>query len=207
MKTLDIYALGMAAVVVSFLGFVVENLWLCVEKGYMDNRNMFFPFLIGYGIAMILIFLLFGTPKKLWFLGKASLIKSRIAKWIVYFIGVLVCICVGEILLGKTVEKTCHFYWWDYSDIPFHITRYTSIPTSILFSAGVTVFMDVCLEPLYNYFHAFDAGRLKMIVLAFAVLLIFDFAYNAYKMYQVQGMVRRWRLDTTGSRIYKRLHV
>lgn len=41
------------AVLVSFLGFVVEDGWLALTKGYIDNRNMHLPFLFGYGIAMV----------------------------------------------------------------------------------------------------------------------------------------------------------
>ena len=44
----DVMALGMIVSVVSFLGFVVENIWLAAIKGYMDNRGVRFPFLIGY---------------------------------------------------------------------------------------------------------------------------------------------------------------
>lgn len=32
------------AVLVSFLGFVVEDGWLALTKGYIDNRNMHLPF-------------------------------------------------------------------------------------------------------------------------------------------------------------------
>lgn len=45
------YQLGIMAAVVSFLGFVVENIWLAMTKGYINNRNMNAPFLQGYGLA------------------------------------------------------------------------------------------------------------------------------------------------------------
>ena len=44
----SICALCMNIAFISFLGFCVENLWLAITKGYMDNRNMLFPFLFGY---------------------------------------------------------------------------------------------------------------------------------------------------------------
>jgi hypothetical protein len=31
---------------VSFLGFCLENIWLLLRKGYVDNRNMSLPFLL-----------------------------------------------------------------------------------------------------------------------------------------------------------------
>ncbi len=206
MKTINIWALCMTAVFVSFLGFVVENLWLAIAKGYMDNRNMCFPFLIGYGIAMLLVLGVLGTPKRPCLFGKRILVKSRMVRILFYFAGAMLCVCIGEILLGKLVEHTCHFYWWDYSKIPLHITRYTSIPTSAMFSAAITVFMDVVLKPLYHSFQRWNGGVLKVVVIAVVLLMAGDFLYNAYKMYKRQGMVRRWRIDTTAGFLYKRLH-
>lgn len=206
MKTFDILALCMVAVVVSFLGFLVENVWLALTQGYMDNRNMYLPFLLGYGVAILLIFFLFRTPEQLWFLGRTVLTQSRLMRLWLYFAGVMLCVCTGEILLGKLVEKTCHFYWWDYTRIPLHITRYTSVPTSISYSAAITVFMDRFFEPLHDCFLEWDRDSLMFAVTVMGLLLVGDFACNAVKMYKTRGMVRRWRIDMTGSRVYKRLH-
>ena len=46
----DIYSLGIMVAVISFLGFCLENLWLAATKGFIDNRNMHLPFLMGYGV-------------------------------------------------------------------------------------------------------------------------------------------------------------
>ena len=45
--TYSIPCIILMATVVSFLGFVVENVWLAFTKGYIDNRNMALPFLLG----------------------------------------------------------------------------------------------------------------------------------------------------------------
>ena len=80
MKTTEIAALFMLIAVVSFLGFVVENIWLWGTKGYIDNRNMCLPFLIGYGLAIVAIHALFGTPSQLILLGKRLGIRNKIVK-------------------------------------------------------------------------------------------------------------------------------
>lgn len=206
MKLTNIFALCMVMAIVSFLGFVVENVWLSVTKGYMDNRNMCFPFLFGYGIAMLLILFILGTPKKLWLLGKTIWIQNKIIRVLFYFIGVMICICVGEVLLGTFVEKVCHFCWWDYSKLPLHITQYTSIPTSMMFASMVTLFMGHCLEPLYYFFLKWDYDVLRTTAIVLTGIMVGDFLYNAYLMYKKKGMVRRWRIDTTGSRLYKKIH-
>ncbi|MBQ5673991.1 MAG: putative ABC transporter permease [Lachnospiraceae bacterium] len=206
MKLTNLFALCMVMIIVSMLGFWVENIWLAMTKGYMDNRNMCFPFLIGYGIAMLLILLIIGTPKKMWILGKTLWIQNKMLRILVYFLAVMLCICVGEVLLGTFVEKVCHFCWWDYSRLPLHITQYTSIPTSMMFASMVTLFMQHCLEPLFHFFVKWDYDVLRTVTIVLMGIMIGDFLYNAHLMYKTRGMVRRWKVDMSGNRVYKRLH-
>lgn len=192
---MDIWALCMTAIIVSFMGFAVENLWLCLTKGYMDNRNMCLPFLIGYGMAMFGLLMLLGTPQNPCFLGKPILPEYTRLHRPIYFMGAMLCVCAGEIALGTFVERTCHFYWWNYSKIPLHITRYTSMPTSTLFACAITIFMEHVLEPLYGYFLSWNAQSLRTAAAVLMLLLTGDFLYNACLMYKRQGMVWRWRID------------
>lgn len=194
MEIVNFMALGMVVSVVSFLGFVVENIWLAVTKGYIDNRGMCFPFLIGYGIAVVLIYIILGTPDRLRFFRKSIRVQSRIIRLFLYFVGVMICVCIGEILLGIFVEKTCHFYWWDYSWIPLHITRYTSIPTSIIFSLLITIFMKVFFIPIYRFFQKCNFCVLCILTVLLLTLMTGDFIYNACKMYSMRGMVKRWKI-------------
>lgn len=194
MEIVNVMALGMIVSVVSFLGFAVENMWLAMTKGYIDNRNMCFPFMIGYGAAILLIYIIFGMPEKLWFLGKAIKVQNRIIRLLIYFAEVMLCVCIGEILLGTFVEKMCHFYWWDYSQIPLHITRYTSIPTSMMFSLLITVFMEVFFGPLYSFFQKCNFSVLCIVTVSLLTLMAGDFIYNACRLYRNQGMVRRWKI-------------
>ncbi len=200
MKTEDVYSLFMIVAVISFLGFVVENVWMAITKGYIDNRNMIFPFLIGYGIAVVLIYFILGTPKKLWFLGKNLAIKSKVSKIVTYFVGVVICICIGEILLGKFVEKVCHFSWWDYTRLPLHITKYTSIPTSVGFAILITAFMYFCFEPLYYFFRDWNNSVLKVVAPTVMIVMVGDFLYNGYLMYKNKGMVPRWKIGVRKAR-------
>ncbi len=193
MRTVNILALFMMIALISFLGFVVENLWLFLTKGYMDNRNMIFPFLIGYGLAVITIYLLFGTPERICILGKVLNMKSGILSYGMYFLIVMVCISVGEIALGTIVEKTCHFYWWDYSKLPLHITRYTCILTSAAFTTFIVLFMGKAFIPIYNWFLSWDKTVLSIVSIVLMLIMVVDFAYSVYYMCTKKGMQRRWR--------------
>lgn len=207
MRTTDILALCMVVCIISFLGFAVENIWLAATKGYMDNRNMRFPFLLGYGIAILAIYAVLGTPRKVWLLGRIIGIKTKTARLIYYFTGSMLCVSLGEILLGKFVEKVCHFYWWDYTKLPMHITRYTSMPTSFMFSCLIILFMDKAFLPLFYCAQRWNPTFLRVTAVPLMVLMVGDFLYSGFQMYKEKGPVHIWRIDTTGSLLYRKVHV
>lgn len=142
------YQLGIMAAVVSFLGFVVENIWLAMTKGYINNRNMNAPFLLGYGLLILFMYAVFGTPAALRMFAKE---KVRWKRYLVYFLCSFAVVCVGEIVLGIVVEALCHIEYWNYSNIPMHITKYTSIPTSTAFAAMITILMGNVFPVLMDW--------------------------------------------------------
>ena len=206
MKTAEIFALCMIITIVSFLGFAVENIWLAITKGFIDNRNMCLPFLIGYGLAIVAIYLMFGTPAELIFFGKKLPVKSAFVRTLIYFLAVMVCVSVGEILLGTLVEKTCHLYWWDYTRLPLHITRYTSIPTSIAFSLLITTFMRLFFQPLMDWFLQMDLDTLRVTSMTFMTLMTVDFLFNAVRIFKEKKLTPIWKINTTRTLGYRLLH-
>lgn len=166
----------MMILVVSFLGYLTENLWLALTKGVIDNRNMRLPFLLGYGLLMMSVYYLFDLPKNI----ITYLIKA----------GVLVMVC--ELILGLLVEKICHFEWWNYSWLPLHITKYTSIPTTILFACIITFFMDQLFCPLMTYFETMAAEGLLYGAPVLLFLLVFDMIHSFHVMYHKQSLYVIW---------------
>ncbi len=59
---MSIEYLGLLIALILFMGFWVENIWIAVTKGYIDNRNFRLPFLLGYGLFVVGFALCFGTP-------------------------------------------------------------------------------------------------------------------------------------------------
>ena len=49
----SISAYAVMLTLVSFLGFLIENTWIVLTEGFVDNRNMNAPFLIGYGDSAV----------------------------------------------------------------------------------------------------------------------------------------------------------
>lgn len=157
----NIYALGIMVAVVSFLGFVVENVWLAMTKGYINNRNMNAPFLLGYGLLIAALF----------------------------------AVCISEIVLGEVVEKLCGFEYWNYENIPLHITKYTSIPTSIAFAAIITFFMGVCFEPLMALILQMDVRWMKILSVVFMTVMGIDFIASFRMMIKRKDYYLKWKIS------------
>lgn len=191
----DVYHLMIMVVIASFLGFIVENVWLAITKGYIDNRNMCLPFLLGYGIAILLLFIILGTPQSSNLFNRLSFLDTPFKRVSLYFICAFFFVCVAEISLGTLVEKTCHIILWNYSRFTLHITKYTSIPTSNGFALIITFFMDKCFNPIMELISKIDYETSKTVGVVLLGLMIFDFSINALKMYKSKSLNTIWKIE------------
>jgi uncharacterized membrane protein len=181
-------------IIVSFLGFVVENVWLAFTKGYIDNRNMSLPFLLGYGVAIIGMYISLGTPQNSKTLDRLPFLDTQIKRTVFYFLCAFTFVCIAEILLGTFVEKTCHIILWNYSRFTLHITKYTSIPTSNGFAFIITFFMDKCFTPIMDTLSQIECTVSQKVSLVVFGLMVFDFVINAIKMFKNQSLNPIWKV-------------
>lgn len=179
---------------ISFLGFMLENIWLTARKGYMDNRNMYAPFLLGYGIAVMGFYTVLGTPGNLRIFGTPSESDPR-RQFAAYFILTFILVSVGEIILGKTVERVTHIILWDYTKIPLHITRYTSVPTSLGFTVVIVTFMDCFFERIMHALSETDPTRTLIFGIILTTVMVLDFLHSAVKMTRTHQMFVTWEID------------
>lgn len=201
----DIYYLSLMAVFISFLGFVLENIWLALTKGFIDNRNMTFPFLLGYGLVVIGMFLLFGTPENLALFGRRIFKKTKKRQYMMYIAIAFIIVCIGEIILGKLTEKFFGFEYWNYSALPLHITKYTSVFTSLGFALIITFFMGKCFNPLYSIISSIPVKFARISAKILSTLLITDFIMSFRKMHKTRTLNIRWHRDINLKN--KRIHI
>ena len=194
LKRKNVYALIMVMVVVSLLGFCVESIFTGFMHGFLNNKNMVLPFLWGYGLAILLLYVLFGTPEcPLWF-TKPTNFTSRTEKYVYYFIIAFFGMCIGEIILGYLVEATCNIVWWDYSILPLNITKYTSVPTSTGFASLIFIFMRYIFNPLLDRFSSMNYTALKFIAISFATVLTLDMINSAIYMLIKRQTLQIWKI-------------
>ncbi len=181
----------LAIAIISFLGYCVENIWLAVTQQYINNRNMYFPFLLGYGLAVVGIYLIAGTPKQ-WLKRKSS---NKFTIYLAYFLLMIILVSIGEILLGKTVEYFCDFTYWNYEKLPFHLTKYTSLPTSMGFAGIIEFFMEYLMEPILDKVEHLPKTTLQILAIGFMLLLVGDFIVSFRAMYRHKRPNYLWKYD------------
>lgn len=185
--------MGIMIVIISFMGWLLENLWLAITKGYIDNRNMRLPFLLGYGLLVTAFALCFATPDNIRIFSIVTDITGRLS-WIIYFIIAFVIICAGEHILGSLVERICGVEYWNYDWVPLKISKYTTIPTSIGFALILTLFME------YGYFNIMKLiMRLNKTVTIVTsvislVVLSVDFFKSFSLMYKERRLNEKWKI-------------
>jgi len=177
--------------VISFLGFLLENIWLAFTKGFMDNRNMALPFLLGYGLLVVGMYILLGTPQNIRLLG-CELEGSN--EFLYFFISAVI-VSAGEIVLGTLVEHFLGFEYWNYEWIPFHITKYTSVPTSLGFAAIITLFMGHVFPAVIEYAQELYSEKVAGLSFAIFAMCIIDMLTSYVKMYRNGGSNVWWRVD------------
>ncbi len=191
----SVFALIMVIIVVSLLGFCVENIFIAFRRGFMDNRNMVLPFILGYGIAVFVFYLLFGTPDDPLFFGKQLVFESSRAATLYYFFMAFISVCIGEISLGYLIEWSCDIIWWDYKSLPLHITRYTSVPTSLGFAGLISLFMRYMFYPLLKWFLKLKPKTLAFLAITLSVLLLLDMTNSTVYMFKNKSLMQLWRVD------------
>ena len=177
--------------ILSFIGFCLEDIWMIFRHGYLDNRNMYLPCLLGYGLFAVALYYIIGTPNNLF--NKIELKKTK--GTIIYFLICFVLVSIGELLLGLFVEKTGGFSYWDYTSIPLHVTKYTSVPTSIGFALIITVFMNYIFLPLRNKINKIVDKIPLFVVILVLVALIIDFIISFKTMYTNNGSNLLWKIN------------
>ena len=179
MKAYSIYVWLMIIIICSFIGWIIENLWIMLRFGCFDNRNMFLPFLLGYGMAVFLISTTLGT--------------SENYPDFIYGIKVFIFVSIAELLLGYSFEFMCGFRYWDYSALPLHFTCYTSLFTSMGFSMLITGFMRLCFKPLVSLLCRYESA-IKYISVLGIVILAFDFLLSFHSMRIHRSYNKRWEI-------------
>lgn len=190
-------------IIASFIGFCIENSWISIRFGYADNRGMNLPFLFGYGVAVAGIYSLFGLPASPRLFGHTISWQSHYE--LAYALIIFMTVLIGESSFGYIIEYFTKIKWWDYTSIPLHLGRYTSIPTSIGFTAAICFFMDKCFPALYSLGNLLYIKGASAFIYIGVIFLIFDNLHALIYMSKHHETYQKWKHENHLSGILKLL--
>lgn len=172
--------IGVMMVIASLIGWVSENVFRVITVGIIDSRFMYLPFLGIYGLCILALYGLFGTPDKFRFLHKLVLggKDKTWARYIYYCLVVAAAVMIGEIAVGSFCEAFSGKILWNYSAIPLHFTKYTSVPTTAAITTGVFLLMKFGFTPLMDLMERkLSYKAAKIICLTLWILVYLDTAW------------------------------
>ena len=102
---------------------------------------------------------------------------------------------MAEIVIGFAVQWSCGIIWWDYTALPLHITRYTSVPTSTIFALLITVFMKCFFNPLLRGLGKMNPRALGILSISLLVLLSVDFIHSGIYMFKNRELMHLWKVE------------
>ncbi len=171
---------GVMMVIASLIGWVSENAFRFAVSGIIDSRFMYLPFLGIYGLCVLALYGLFGTPDRFRILNRRILAspEKRWARYICYSLVIAAAVMIGEIAVGTFCETFSGKVLWNYSSIPLHFTKYTSVPTTMGITAGAFLLMKFCFTPLMDLMERkMSYKAAKLICLTLGVLVYLDTAW------------------------------
>ncbi len=112
----------------------------------------------------------------------------------VYFLCAMLIVSISEIVLGVVVEELCGFEYWNYSNIPLHITKYTSVPTSMAFATMITFVMGKLFNPIMNWIVQVDCTWIRVLSIILIVIMAFDFIISFYHMIHNRNFYLKWKI-------------
>ncbi len=62
----------------------------------------------------------------------------------------IILVSIGEILPWQNSRIFCEITYWNYEKLPFHLTKYTSLPYKHWICSIIEFFMEYLMEPHFK---------------------------------------------------------
>lgn len=178
----DFAYLGVMAIGIACLGWVIENVLRLIAVGVIDCRYHLLPFISPYGIAAFAVYFAIGDPNDVAFFGK-KLFKEKTKKSVAIsnvfcFLFPCLFIFLGELFVGHVWQWLFGVELWNYNTQPLHITQYTGVLPSV--GGGVACFFVIkfLFYPILNFLRRKMPKKLAVgICLTLGVAIVLDTAF------------------------------
>lgn len=163
----------------ALIGFLSENIQRLIVYHTIDSRHQLLPFLAAYGFGIFVLFFVFGIPTQMRLFGlkilKKDSAKNKILRVAIYFAVVFGTVLVGEMSVGLLFEALFGIKAWDLSQFPLAVTQYTSVTTSLMYAAALTLLMQFVFPLGVKLFDKIPAKPALVISATLTALILADF--------------------------------
>ena len=130
-----------------------------------------------YGITLVVIYYLIGTPRK----GGVLLSRIKCTGWrtLVYFTIATLIPTLAELFAGETMEKISGRVLWDYSEMTFNFGRYISLESSLTWGILI-MFVMLWYDLIFNLLLRIPTSVAKRISSIFIFAVAVDFSVNLF---------------------------
>ena len=167
---------------VSLIGFLAENVWSYLATGFVGNRGFILPFLFVYGLGILIIYLILGTPT-----------TKRLPLYMLCVYGIITGLQIGY---GYAVEAVFGFRPWELSEMYLSVTPYASMLVSLGFAGLISLFMNVIFTPALEWFNKISKNILiRALAIVLLLGMIGDFVLGLIQSSNVGERFFLWTLD------------
>ena len=178
------YRLFVLGVLISFSGWVFEIVGRYLVYNDLSDRGFLtLPLCPIYGISVVSVYLLIGTPSNLHGIIGASIRKTKTwRKGVFYFLFVTLISTVAELVTGLGA-KSAGITLWDYSERPLNLFGIICLSYSLMWGVLITVFMSLLWKPLYSLISRIKINILFPLSLTLVITIIADFTVSIIRTF------------------------
>lgn len=175
----EFYYLAFFGIIVSFLGFAVENIARLIGMGVIDSRFHILPFISPYGLIIFAFHLLLFDPDDLTFFGKRLFSDGfkRRKLWSNLTAYSLICLFVflGELLVGNLWDVFFGVELWNYESLPLSVTKYAGLVPTLGYGTGAYALFKFVYKPMLSFIRKrLDYKKVRLTVLILGSLIVLD---------------------------------
>ena len=170
--------LFLTGVVLSFLGWLWETIFSFFLRSPNDRGFLLLPICPIYGFALILVYLLFGTPADMRLLGHPVLRSKPVLRYLSYFLAAALLSTAIELVTATFFQSMFGIKLWSYAFLTDSFSEFISLLPSLFCGIAITVFMRFLFHPLFHAIGKIKPRLLNGLFWGLLALVIADAIFN-----------------------------
>lgn len=166
-RGINYYKLFWVFLIVSFLGCMVETVFMLLTRGQIQNRSgvLFGPFSLVWGVGAALFTLCFQR------LDKCRTLPVFLAGTVLGAVYEYACSWLQELLFGAC--------FWDYSHLPFNINGRVNLMFSLFWGAAAVLWVRLAYPALCRWIGRIPNQMGRSLTLCLTALMVFNVALTS----------------------------